>query len=558
MSEAALNQPVTVKPAPVTHPPAARPLTYWLVRFLACNPFYLVSAALLLFGVYRVSVDPSFLKAETAQLIFNFASLQFYELLLVVTAIFLARRRIWYDSTLLVSLENLLVLVPFILISQAALIDPGYVWVMCLAGCALAIVRFGGLKRFVAELNFPVRLLGIGLAVLLVNAALPLIYRDLHEFKVGTKPTWGAAYEMNELAWLLLLPAVCALANFLPRAKDSGSLPPQHRWLPAGMFLLWLGATSVHLYSLGYVYDFDLRSELLAPALWVLSWTIAWSLPNFTPVTALARRALLIPPALLTLLAATQTGNAVFLLLSALNVMLFAGVAFLERGNRLALHLCFASVVALVAGMPAEWVRPLLTDFSRGHAITAAITAYFLLCAALSSNPRLGIFGAVVAGIGIGALLDGTEQAAHWAVQGGAAFLLLHSLRWDDTAHAGARAFRLFTAAGWVLHSLVWLNAGGMPWMVCAIAAIVLAGYLGTRLLRGDWASLVVPVAAVLVVLSGPGESAAGRLHAIPVGLLAVLGSFVLLGLGTLAALTKRHWNNFNLHEPEAPNENET
>jgi hypothetical protein len=34
-----------------------------------------------------------------------------------------ARRSLWYDSTLLVGLENLLVFLPFILISLAALID---------------------------------------------------------------------------------------------------------------------------------------------------------------------------------------------------------------------------------------------------------------------------------------------------------------------------------------------------------------------------------------------------------------------------------------------------
>src|SRR6266851_4494953 len=100
----------------------AKPLSYWLTRFLACNPFYLVSAALLLYGLYRVSDDPKFLSRETSQLAFNFTSLQFYEAILVATAIFLARRGIWYDSTLLIGLENLLVLVPFILISQAALI----------------------------------------------------------------------------------------------------------------------------------------------------------------------------------------------------------------------------------------------------------------------------------------------------------------------------------------------------------------------------------------------------------------------------------------------------
>ena len=93
-----------IAPVPVTSPdieaapppdfiaPRSRPISYWLKGLFACNPFYLVSAALLLFGMYRVSVDPNFLRTETAQLVFNFTSLQFYELLLVFTAIALARR----------------------------------------------------------------------------------------------------------------------------------------------------------------------------------------------------------------------------------------------------------------------------------------------------------------------------------------------------------------------------------------------------------------------------------------------------------------------------------
>src|SRR6266700_1645471 len=184
--------------------PPARPLSYWLRRFLACNPFYLVSAALLLFGFYRVSVDPGFLTRETSQLIFNFTSLQFYEVLLVVTAIFLGRRRIWYDSTLLISLENMFVLVPFILVSQAALIEQRMVWTMCLAGGLFAVVRFSGLKRFIGELNFPKPLLAVGFFILSTNVALPVVYRILHQSKVGTRPDWGAAYHTNELAWLLL------------------------------------------------------------------------------------------------------------------------------------------------------------------------------------------------------------------------------------------------------------------------------------------------------------------------------------------------------------------
>ena len=48
-----------------------KPLIYWLKKLLACNPFYLVSAALLLYGFYRVSIDPNFLHGEIAQLFFN-------------------------------------------------------------------------------------------------------------------------------------------------------------------------------------------------------------------------------------------------------------------------------------------------------------------------------------------------------------------------------------------------------------------------------------------------------------------------------------------------------
>src|SRR6185436_888927 len=90
-SSSALNQPL-----------------YWLRRFLACNPFYLVSVALLLYGCYRVSLEPKLFNNEVAHLYFSFSSLQIYELLLVATAILLARRKIWYDSTMLVGLENLL------------------------------------------------------------------------------------------------------------------------------------------------------------------------------------------------------------------------------------------------------------------------------------------------------------------------------------------------------------------------------------------------------------------------------------------------------------------
>src|ERR1700676_2991560 len=85
-------------PNPPTPAKPSKPLSWWFRKLLACNPFYLVSAALLLFGCYRISIDATFLKKEAAQLAFNYSSVQFYEILLVITAIFLARRRIWYAA----------------------------------------------------------------------------------------------------------------------------------------------------------------------------------------------------------------------------------------------------------------------------------------------------------------------------------------------------------------------------------------------------------------------------------------------------------------------------
>src|ERR1044072_9549849 len=126
--------------------PAPRPFSWWAKRFLICNPFYLVSAALLLFGMYRISVDRNLFTEEISQLAFNLTSLEFYEVLLVATAIFLAGRRIWYDSTLLVGLENLLIFVPFILLSQVALISTRAIWIVCAVTGVVAIARFGGLK----------------------------------------------------------------------------------------------------------------------------------------------------------------------------------------------------------------------------------------------------------------------------------------------------------------------------------------------------------------------------------------------------------------------------
>jgi len=354
MEDNPMKQPETPPVLIVPMPPergAGKTLSFWLKKFFACNPFYLVSAALLLYGVYLVSFDANFFGREISQLAFNFSSLQVYEILLVGTAIVLARRRIWYDSVLLVCLENLLVLVPFILISQAALLGHRAVLAVCLAGAAAVLLRFGSLKHFFKELNLPRRALLCGLALLLVNVVLPLVYHHLHESKIGTKPTEGAAYELNRYSWLVLLPALLALVNFMPKARPMGDLLPQRRWLPLGVLALWLAGTATHIFSLSYVYNFDWEFVFMLPLLWVLAWTAYLrrgdAVANRIPWL---ENALLVPPLTIALLGLTQSDYTVFRALTILNVACYFAL-FMKNRSFTALHLMLISAATLVAGL---------------------------------------------------------------------------------------------------------------------------------------------------------------------------------------------------------------
>ncbi len=523
-----------------------QPASYWLKKFLACNPFYLVSAALLLYGFYLVSSDANFPGREVYQLGFNFGSLQFYELLLVATAIFLARRRIWYDSVLLTSLENLLVLVPFILISQAALINQRIVWVICLAGGIAALFRFWGLKHFFTELNLSRRMLGCGVLLLLVNVALPLIYRHLHESKFGTKPTEGAAFQMDRYSWLVLLPALFALINVLPRPRQSGELLPQHPLLPMGWFALWLGGSAVHLFCLSYVYNFDWQFLFAVPLLWVVMWAVHQRHSDFLsrPIPLLSK-ILLLPPVVVTFLAMTRAGNSVFIALTMLNMALYTLLMVKERGNRTAFHLLLISFAALLAGLSRTFEPSLPPEFNANKWIALIATGYLMFWVIRSRNARLGLLGSWIVATAILLLVKNMDIAAPLAAQLALVFLLLHSLRWEERGNQGYGALRLVASGVWVLHALFLVHSGwayALP-VAYGTGGLLLAVSIFMKLYAGGWKPIVVPIAASLVLLAQPGDFLAGKLHSTPDGLLALMGSFFLFGLGTLAALTKSKWN---------------
>jgi len=534
--------PATALETPAFAAPAPRPVSVWLKRLLVCNPFFLGSALLLLYGLYRVSIDPKFLATEVAQLTFNFTSLQLYELLLVITAAILARRFIWYDASLLVVLENLFILVPFILISQAALIDQPAVSRLCAAALLMAVVRAEGLRRNSTPLWHAPKFFSLGALVLLVNSALPVIYRHLHEDKFGTKLETGPAFEFNRFAWLYILPLLVALANFLPKPPTDRHPLRQRRWFSHALFSFWLTGTAVHLYCLGYVYDFDLSRQLVVPALWVLAWTLFRKLPDFASAPALRAGAMALPLPM-ALAAADTTGSHVFAVLTLANVVGFAWIALRERDNRFALSLCLISLAAVVAGAPADWLMPKFAGFDRAKLIALAAAAYCVLCCILSRNPKAGLFGAVATACGVGYLLESTSGGGWWAVQSGFAFFLLHGLRWRDYEHPGAAGARIFMACAWVIHSFFWARHGVGALDSLILPALILTACAAARLVSGCWVSLVLPIAALVSAMCAPLDFAAAKVQSAPTGLLAITGSFLLLGIGALAALTKHRWH---------------
>jgi len=518
------------------HEPAGRSRGDWIRRFLAGNPFYMVSAALLLLGINRLVVDPDFLGAETPKLIFSFSALQIYEVLLVGVAVFLARRKIWYDSTLLVVLESALVLVSFILVTQAVLIGRGLALALCLGGAVLAVARWGGARLFIRELNLPTRLLGLGLVVLAANLALPFIFRPIMEEDVQD---WEIP---SHYAWMLALPLLQLLAMGLPRPSQWGGLAMQRSWLPLLMFTLLIAASGVHLYCVGYVCNLSLEPFLLAPVLWAAAWTVYHRLTDFLPApSAKLRAALLFPPAMATLLALSH--SRLFLTLTVLNIGLYGSLCVFGRDRRVAVQLLGASCAALVAAMPPEAGSALLPEFSRGKAIAFSLGASALLYAVASRRVGIGICGAILAALTPRFLFE--VPTTHLAGQVGAVFLLLHSLRWGAPDPVRIALLRGAVALAWIVDAFMWtrnLEAMAIS-TVCGGAGLVLGVCWLAWLLTGQCKTRILPVAAFLVLMTTPAHCLFSSVSSVHPGVLAVAGSFLLLALGTALALTKHRWN---------------
>jgi hypothetical protein len=257
--------------------------------------------------------------------------------------------------------------------------------------------------------------------------------------------------------------------------------------------------------------------------------------------TGFWRTGVLVLPAVTTLIAAPQLGKGVFLVLSLVDVGIYFALFVLSRRVVL-LHLTLGSLVALLAGLPDTMLPGRVPQLVDGHLWLAAGFGYALVWIGFTRSPKLALMGALVASLSIGNLLD-RPDAAHWAFQAGLVYLLLHSLRWNDSPETGEAAVRRLVAAAWIVHSIAWTYFYAAGWKPLLLSTVVLVTCLAFRWVHGTWKPAVISVAASLVCLIVLVHSAASQIGAAPSGLVAVVGSFLLFALGTAVALTKRHWH---------------
>jgi hypothetical protein len=439
------------------------------------------------------------------------------------------------------------------LVTQAALIEQAWVWGFCSVGVALALARAGTARTAWPNLNLPARALGCGALVLAVNAALPVIYRHLHESKYGTKLAAGAAYAFNEWTWLALLPVVILSGLLLPRPRATGDLWPQRRWLPAGFFLLWLTATITHLYSLGYVYDFDLRHELIAPGAWALAWLLCRRVTDLTPTPSLTlSRALLIAP-LFTPWVAGAFNQPTAFTLCALNVLLFLGAMHFSRFPRLSFGLAVSATLLAIAALPLEWGNLILPAFNPFRILAGLTLTLLVLLALISRDPKHGLLGAAALAGAVAYQIHPGTSAFHWAMQTGCVFLLLHSLRWGTDHEGTLNLARNLLAGIWAGHACIYAHLAHADWILAATGMFVLAACFCAR--RWGWITGMVslPLAASVVLFSGPADVGLRWLQAAPTGITALLASLALFAVGTAAALTKHRWHRTEATPDEPP-----
>ncbi|MDB6028466.1 MAG: hypothetical protein JWM68_4689, partial [Verrucomicrobiales bacterium] len=416
--------------------------------------------------------------------------------------------------------------VPFILLSQALLIDGEMAIELSVAASVLVVLRFSQLRKYFGGMNFPPRLLALGGVLLVINVMLPMLARHIHSGSVALDRVERMNYLVRAL-WLFGTPLLAGIAYFLPTPRTIGSHLLQRRTFPLTALGLWVFVTAAHLYCIGYIHESAWNIAMTTPLLWAAAWMFYVRMGDvFEKPGMNLRNFLMLPAGAITLLAAYQHQWSLFFVLNILNVFIYGTLVIKQRSSYV-FRLMSLAACAVLAGIPNELIAQLDLDFSRGALIGLGITSFVLLQTLLSRDPSAGVLGALVAGIATAVFFEGNSYYVNVATQVGAAFFLIHSLRWAANI-AGSQVARLCAAGVWVIHSIFWTASTNITavWTTACFALAVFTIYFAVRAIFGIWGSRVVPYAAALVLLSSPVQRLLSTLQSTPTGLLVLIASF--------------------------------
>jgi len=440
-----------------------------------------------------------------------------------------------------VVVEHGLVLVPFMLLSQAALLNNKLGVMLALGAVVLTSLRAVMIHRWYPQFNLPSRALALGGALLLINAALPLFYP--RAVKLDTDD-WATP---NQLLWFVALPLLVTGANLLPKPKHYGGLDPERHWLPLFIYALWVAGTGAHFWCLGHISNLPFRIELLGPALLIAAWTMYRRLDDCLVAPSVNWQRAILCLAFVAPLVSFPNAE-LFELLVLLNTIAF-GIVFLRGSTAtrvFARELIALSLPLAAFGLPEDVGRLVMPHFLRTQGFVLALALLISLCALRWFRARLGIAGAVAMTVIVSFIWPAAPLPAFF--QTAVLFLLAHSLAWRKDV-PGATAARVFAGLLWLGNSMLWVH--NVSWRadvsVTSGAIILLAAWFAIWRVSRERPDVVVAVSSSAVSLCAPMDWLLRRGSP---GMIALAASLALFGIGFTVAWTRHRWECVHRDEP--------
>jgi hypothetical protein len=500
----------------------SRPLpSRMLSAVMVCNPLLLLSPVCLLYGIYRAVVAPTLFATDTDNTIFNFLALAIYVLMVCVTSTLLARKRIVPDTVMLLLLNGLLFVAPFILIAHGVFLEGHLAVALGMLGIAMGKGQLEIFRRRLPE-SFVTPQLSIGAAlVLAANFAAPLIFRRGLENNENNNEVWGVT---SAYGWYVVFPLLVAWLNFIPVRRTSATIWARP-WFAPLLYLLWVAGTSIQLWTVAYVDDRQLHAHQFTVAVWVLAWTAFRRAQMFEP--AWAARIQIVAPILGILTPAMGAIAGLDLRIAALLYLLNLPILAAARSALPAVAMAGVSILAAICCMPVPWLTEISPTLTRPNFVALVIVAVTVGGVGMIRDARAGLLAAI--GVGILAAACGFSKTL--ALNAFVLFLFLHQLRWKTT---GMNEHVLLALAGviWIAQTLSLELRNSTDARAASFVATIVVTLCLRNASLGVATSLVPAFASIVILLLQPMHWSTKAVTTAPSGVLAIAIGFALLATG--------------------------